>query len=44
MICQFKDELILSCTDEKGKDADVVARDVYTTFWGEVLDCAAEGA
>ncbi|KAF1387167.1 hypothetical protein PFLUV_G00102540 [Perca fluviatilis] len=50
MICQFKDELILnyplkySFINEKGTDADGVARDVYAAFWTEFLDCAAEGA
>ena len=38
MICQFKDELILnyplkySFINEKGTDADGVARDVYAAF------------
>lgn len=49
MICQFKDEMILnyplkySFINEKGTDADGVARDVYAAFWREFLDCAAEG-
>jgi len=50
MICQFKDEAILSYplkysfVNEKGADADGVARDVYAAFWTEFSDCAAEGA
>ena len=30
--------------DERDKDEDGVARDVYTAFWNEFLDRAAEGA
>ncbi|KAK0151962.1 hypothetical protein N1851_006661 [Merluccius polli] len=50
MIVQFKDPLILnyplkySLIDERGRDEDGVARDVYTAFWNEFLDRAAEGA
>lgn len=48
MICQFKDKLILKYTlkfsfiNERGADADGVARDAYVTFWTEFLDSAAE--
>lgn len=50
MICQFNDELTLnsplkySFINEKGKDADCVARGVFAAFWTEFLDCVAEGA
>lgn len=50
MICQFKDPLILnyplkySLVNESGRDEDGVARDVYTGFWNDFLDRAAEGA
>lgn len=50
MIIQFKDPLILnyplkySLVNESGRDEDGVARDVYTAFWNEFLDRAAEGA
>lgn len=48
MICQFKDKLILKYTlkfsfiNERGADADGVARDAYVAFWTEFLDSAAE--
>lgn len=50
MIGQFKNEAILSYHlkysffNEKGADADGLARDVYAAFWTGFLDCAAEGA
>jgi hypothetical protein len=50
MIIQFKDPSILdyplnySMVNERGRDEDGVARDVYTVFWNESLDRAAEGA
>lgn len=48
MICQFKDKLILKYTlkfsfiNERGADADGVARDAFVAFWTEFLDSAAE--
>lgn len=50
MISQFKDPLILNypleynLVNESGNDMNGVARDVYTAFWNEFLDRAAEGA
>lgn len=50
LIAQFKDEAMMSYSvkysfiDEMGADADGVSWDVYTAFWTEFLDCAAEGA
>lgn len=50
MIGQFKNEAILSYHlkysffNERGADADGLARDVYAAFWTDFLDCAAEGA
>lgn len=50
LISHFKDEVLMSyCLkyrfiDEKGADADGVARDVYAAFWGEFVNSAAEGA
>ncbi|XP_049930770.1 uncharacterized protein LOC126408977 [Epinephelus moara] len=49
MIGQFKDSALLkhnlryTYIDEKGADADGVSRDVYATFWTELLDHTAEG-
>lgn len=49
MITYFKDPTLLSCPlkfsfiDEIGADADGVSRDVYSAFWTEFLDRAAEG-
>lgn len=48
MICQLKDKLILKYTlkfsfiNERGVDADGVARDAYVAFWTEYMDSAAE--
>ncbi|XP_023808456.1 uncharacterized protein LOC111946974 [Oryzias latipes] len=49
LITQFKDPSLLTCPlkfsfiDEIGADADGVSRDVYSAFWTEFLDSAAEG-
>ncbi|GAA6081486.1 uncharacterized protein LOC113028424 [Tachysurus ichikawai] len=49
MIGQFKDSRVMtyilkySIIDEKGADEDGVSRDVYSGFWSEFLDHAAEG-
>ncbi len=48
MIGQFKDPRLItyklkySIIDEMGADEDGVSRDVYSGFWSEFLDCAAE--
>lgn len=50
MIGQFKNEAIFSYHlkysffNERGADANGLARDVYAAFWSDFLDCAAEGA
>lgn len=36
-------KLKYSIIDEKGADEDGVSRDVYSGFWSDFLDCAAEG-
>jgi len=48
LISQLKDPVLkhpLKCTyiNEKGADADRKSRDVYTTFWSELIDNRAEG-
>ncbi|KAK7886540.1 hypothetical protein WMY93_026161 [Mugilogobius chulae] len=49
MINQFKDPQILeyplkfTYINEQGSDAAGISRDVYATFWTELLDHAAEG-